>query len=85
MIGPGGLLLVVSQLFAVLVSVKYMGGVPPLPPKNTILGCEQYFFRVYVVIKAGDAQSEPLFNKIWEKYKLNLAENRLLSLVAAGN
>jgi hypothetical protein len=29
MIGPGGLLLVVSQLFAVPVSVRCMGGVSP--------------------------------------------------------
>jgi hypothetical protein len=34
MIGPSGLLLVVSHLLAVPVSVRYMGGVVPKKPKK---------------------------------------------------
>jgi hypothetical protein len=41
MIGPGGLLLVVPPLFAVRVSVSFMGGVAR--KKITKLGCEKYF------------------------------------------
>jgi hypothetical protein len=54
MIGPGGLLLVVPHLFAVLVSVLWVG-----LRKITKLGCEKYFCRVsYTIISStsgGDA------------------------------
>ncbi len=42
MIGPGGLLLVVPHLFAVRVSVSFMGG-GVARKKITKLGCEKYF------------------------------------------
>jgi len=52
MTGPGGLLLVVSHLFAVLVSVLWLG---LQKSKITKLGCEKYFCRVtYSVFFPGE-------------------------------
>jgi hypothetical protein len=53
MIGPGGLLLLVPHLFAVPVSVLWVG----LQKSTYItkLGCEKYFPRVRILSTAGEA------------------------------
>ncbi len=52
LIGPGGLLFVVPYLFAVPVSVLWVG----LEKRfKTKLGCEKYFCRVMLLSTAGDA------------------------------
>jgi hypothetical protein len=52
MIGPGGSLLVVSHLFAVPVSVLWVG---LQKSKITKLGCEKYFFSQGCVLSTGGA------------------------------
>jgi len=58
MIGPGGLLLVVSHLFAVPdSSFSLMGRVGK--KQITRLGCEKYFLQVHILSTAGDALTLP--------------------------
>jgi hypothetical protein len=58
MIGPGGLLLVVSHLFAVPdSSFSFMGRVGK--KQITRLGCERYFLQVHILSTAGDALTLP--------------------------
>jgi hypothetical protein len=51
-IGPGGLLLVVPHLFAVLVSVLWVGLQNSLVPQ---LGCGKYFVQGHILSTSGDA------------------------------
>jgi hypothetical protein len=52
MIRPGGLLLVVLDLFAVPVSVLWVGLHKEYITK---LGCEKYFHRIHILSTTGDA------------------------------
>jgi hypothetical protein len=61
MIGPGGLLLVVPHLFAVIVSISWLGFARK---KITKLGCEKYFCWGLILSTSGDAfskSSSPIF------------------------
>jgi hypothetical protein len=59
MIGPGGLLLVVSHLFAVPdSSFSLMDRVGK--KQITSLGCENFFLQVHILSTAGDALTLPM-------------------------
>jgi hypothetical protein len=60
MIGPGGLLLVILHLFAVPVSVLWVGLQKSM--YITKLGCEKYYHRGHILSTIGDALTHQIRN-----------------------